>query len=423
MTNAKEFGARGDGTTDDASALQRALDGGDGDVCLPPGDYRLGRPLGVRLERGRTSLRGSGGCARLVMAAPGPALRLLGTHRGSADPRQTAGAVMERQRMPRVSDLEIVGGHPEADGVEIAFTMQATLTQLVIQRCRHAIRLIERNRNVIIGECHLYNNRGVGVLLDQVNLHQINIVGCHISYNRGGGVKVWHSEVRNLQLAGNDIEYNFDAGAEASADVWIETGAGSVREGAITGNTIQALPSPGGANLRIVGQSAEVGHKAGLLTVSGNLISSQETNVLLQWARGVVFCGNTFFSGHRRTIHAVQCANLVFSGCVFDHNPDYAPETRDGVLLEECEGCVLSGLHFADILAGSDGEGGCVETVRCRQVSVTGCVFRNPRHRALVLRQCEGARVAGCVVWGGGGPAGDGRAVQIVGGQDVVVSP
>ena len=61
------------------------------------------------------------------------------------------------------------------------------------------------------------------------------------------------SEVRNLHITGNDIEYNYDADARESTDVWIDGVGGSVREGSIVSNTIQARVSPGGANIRFVG--------------------------------------------------------------------------------------------------------------------------------------------------------------------------
>lgn len=45
VVNAKDFGAKGDGVTDDAPALQAALDGGDGEVQVGAGTYLLGTTL------------------------------------------------------------------------------------------------------------------------------------------------------------------------------------------------------------------------------------------------------------------------------------------------------------------------------------------------------------------------------------------
>ena len=78
--------------------------------------------------------------------------------------------------------------------------MQAILSGLLIRNVRHGVHLVDRNRNVVISESHVYHNTGVGIYLDGVNLHQINVIGCHISYNRLSGIRVERSEVRNLQI-------------------------------------------------------------------------------------------------------------------------------------------------------------------------------------------------------------------------------
>ena len=416
-----QFGARGDGVADDTQALQRALDEGDGDFRLSPGNYRITRPLEVRLTRGRTSVSGSGGTARLLMAGAGPALRITGTHRGTADPKDTAGDVGARQRLPQVSDLEIVGEHPEADAIEVAYALQPTFTRLLLRHCRHGIHIVENNRNVLISDCHIYDNAGAGVFLDGVNLHQINISGSHISYNRSGGIKVWGSEIRNLQICGNDIEYNFDQDAPASADIWIETRGHSVREGAITGNTIQALPSPGGANIRFIGESAAVGHKVGLFSIAGNLISSQETNIHLRWARGVTLAGNTLFSGNAHSIHAEECTHLALGSNGFEHNPDYRGVPRDTLLFEDCAGCTLSGLNLSDILGGEADDGACIEFRRCRGVAVTGCLIANPARRGILLADCEDACVGHCVVTDDRPQSRPGEPVRVAGGRRIRV--
>src|SRR5690606_12535084 len=155
--------------------------------------------------------------------------------------------------MPTVRDLEITADHPEGDGIELVGTMQATIEGVLIHKMRHGIRLHRRNRNVLINACHIYHNTGVGVFLDEVNLHQINIVGNHISYNRLGGIRIEKSEIRNLQITGNDIEYNnhrtHGTEPKPTAEITIDTQApgATVDEVTICSNTIQATVSPGGA--------------------------------------------------------------------------------------------------------------------------------------------------------------------------------
>jgi hypothetical protein len=241
-----DFGAVGDGKTDDTAAFQRAAESGVGTIRLPRGRYRITKPIVIDLDRvGPTSVVGDG-TATLIMAGPGPALKLIGTHRGTANPRTVKENVWERQRMPLLDGFEIVGAHPEAVGIRLEGSMQAVLTRLVIRRALHGIHLTGLNRNVIISECHIYENRGIGVFLEKVNLHQINVTGSHISYNGGGGVVVRESQVRNLQIGTCDIEGNMAVGGPPTANVLLDTRVGSVREGAIVGCTLQHKPRGGG---------------------------------------------------------------------------------------------------------------------------------------------------------------------------------
>src|SRR5437016_591591 len=112
MASVRDFGAKGDGTTDDTQAILHAIHKGDGQVLFPRGDYLITRPLLVPLEaHGRIALAGLGGTPRLLMAGAGPALHLVGTHGRTAQPDQVLDKVWQKERLPTVRDLEIVGKH------------------------------------------------------------------------------------------------------------------------------------------------------------------------------------------------------------------------------------------------------------------------------------------------------------------------
>ena len=142
------------------------------------------------------------------MDGPGPALKFVGTHFKSADPDGFTDDVWDRQRMPLVDGLGIVGNHAEAIGIQAVGTMQLTISRVHVRGALHAIHLIKNNRNVTITDCHLYENRGVGVFYDDVNLHQSNITSSHISYNRQGGIVSRSGNVRNIHITGCDLEAN-----------------------------------------------------------------------------------------------------------------------------------------------------------------------------------------------------------------------
>jgi len=417
MMNIKNFGVKGDGQTDDSSAICRAISEGDGFLLFPRGDYLLTKPIEIELsESGRIGIYG-GGVAKLIMAGSGPAIRLVGTHKGTAGPSTVSEVVWQKERMPIVNGLEIMGEHPEADGIELEYTMEATLSELFIHKCRHGVHFINRNRNSIVSSCHIYHNKGCGVYFEDVNLHQVNIADSHISYNAGGGIKVFNSEIRNLQICGNDIEYNYNLETEESADVWLDTREGSIREGTIVGNTIQASPSPGGANIRMIGQSQEIAHKIGLFSISGNLISSQKTNIHLKYCRGVVISGNTLFSGHEHSIHSEDSSNIVVGPNIFDHNPDYGKDTLDGLLLENCSGCTLSGFHFVDTKADA-----VVRLRNCSEINMTGCQILNPQNIGVLLENVRNCRVSNCTILDSREPKIIQKAIKVVGGDNNVIA-
>jgi hypothetical protein len=415
MSNVRDFGAKGDGRSDDTAALQHAVEkAADGYLEFPRGDYRVRRTVEIKLnETGRVGLNGLGGAGRVTMTGPGPAFRFLGTHAKSADPATFAPEVWLKERMPTVQGLEIVGAHAEADGVEFVRVMQPTLIGVLIREARHGVRFSERDRNVLLDSCHVYNCRGAGVFFDRVNLHQAIVHGCHISYCKGGGIRVLGGEIRNLHITGNDIEYNYDPDAKESADVWVEAAGGGVREGSIVSNTIQAKVSPGGANVRFVGP-ADV-NKVSMWTVSGNHISNQAVNVHLKNCRGVVLTGNSIALSHERSILIEGGRHIVLGPHSLDHNPDYGKETIDGVALRDCDGCSLTGVLLEGARAGSEKEGGALEVVGCRETSVVGCQVFEPKYRGIWVADSRNTRIADCTVLDRTGAGTMRAAIQVAG--------
>ena len=51
MTNVRDFGAAGDGVTDDTEAIQHAVDEAGGLIEFPPGDYLIKRPIVLQLNK------------------------------------------------------------------------------------------------------------------------------------------------------------------------------------------------------------------------------------------------------------------------------------------------------------------------------------------------------------------------------------
>ena len=400
----RDFGAVGDGEADDTKAFQRAVDSGHGDVHVPRGTYRLTRTIVVDLDRiGPVSIIGSG-TARLVMAGPGPALKLVGTHSGTADPGTVKENVWKNQRMPSVSGLEIVGAAPKACGVEARGTMEATLSRLQIRKVLHGIHLTERNRNVIISDCHIYENRGIGIYLDHVNLHQINVGNSHISYNEGGGIVQRGGDVRNLQVGNCDIEGNMGEKAPATANVLIDATGGSIGEIAVTGCTIQHThTATESANIRIIGEGLSRPYangelRGGNITITGNILSDVQVNIHLYKVRGVTIVGNTIWKGYTHDFLIEGSSSVVIGPNVFDRNPRYhygdGASANRGLVFSDCDSIILTGLQINNVWRK---KGGLI-LEKCQHFNISGCIILNCDNCGVLMDDVQDTIVSGCTV-------------------------
>ena len=394
----------GDGQADDTAALQKLVDAG-GSVQLPKGKYRLTKTVTVDLAKLGAFGLSSDGTATVIMTGPGPALKIVGTHGGTAAPKSFKPETWA-QRTPVVQGLEILGAHAEADGIEATGTMQLTLSRLTIRECRHGIHLTERNRNVVVADCHLYRNRGVGLYLDHVNQHQTNVSGCHISYNLGGGVVAIGGEVRNLHIGTSDIEANHDENGPPSANVLLDSTGGSIAEVAITGCTLQHNhKAPGSANIRILGAGSDPSllrregratTREGHVTITGNVFSDVEVNIELRESRGVTLTGNTFWEGFAHDLLVEDSQNIVISGNNFDRNPRYLV---NGNGLAEHNGIVLRRLadsaFTGNIVVGVHGKEAAVDVEDSSRLRITDNSILDSDGHALRLTRLKKSLVTG----------------------------
>ena len=394
-------GVVGDGKTDDTAALQ-AIINRRGTIDFPKGTYRITKPLVIDLDQTGYAAITADGTATLLMAGAGPAIRFIGSHQGTAAPETVKPEIWDRQRTPRISNLEIVGAHPEADGIEASGTMQLSIHGVTIRRCRHGIHLVQRNRNVLISACHIYENSGIGIYYDDVNLHQSNIVGCHISYCGGGGVVCRAGEVRNVHIGTCDIEGCMAKDGPPAANVFIDCRGGSTAEVAITGCTIQHSNVPGAANIRVIGagKATRAGENPrwGHITIGDNVLSDVAVNIDLRDCRGVSITGNTFWMGYEANLRVESSEQIAVGPNLFERNPAYnygtSNTTKNGVEFRSCRDCTLTGLHLQGVRAPE----AALLLDDCQRFNVSGCSILDCDGIGVLLRNCRNTRVSDCLI-------------------------
>jgi hypothetical protein len=306
--------------------------------------------------------------------------------------------------MPRVEGIEIVGEHQKANGIEATGTMQLTISRVLIRKCNHGIHLTTRNRNVIVSDCHIYENRGIGIFLDAVNLHQINVTGCHVSYCDGGGVVCRAGQVRNLQITGCDIESNQGKDGPTTANVFIDSTGGSNAEVAITGCTIQHNHNaPASANIRIKGPCATKikdtdEMRDGHVTITGNVLSDVKVNVHLDHARGVVMTGNTFWTAYEHNLLIENSTAVTVGANNFDRNPRYRgeekPETTNAIVFRDCTDCTLTGFTLTNTRAAPAG----ITLEKCNRFNVGNLTILDCDPVGLLLKDVTNSRISGCLI-------------------------
>ncbi|QDT94929.1 right-handed parallel beta-helix repeat-containing protein [Gimesia aquarii] len=390
-----DYGVRGDGKTDDTAAIQKMVNASAGSLWFPRGRYRLTKPIVIDLNKvGPTSISGDG-TATILMEGAGPAFLFKGTHGGTASPKTVNPVVWEKERTPMVDGIEIVGKHPEAIGVAATKTMQITITRLVVRRALHGIHLYERNRNVAIDDCHLYENEGVGIYLDKLNLHQVNISDSHISYNKGGGIVVRESEIRNIQIGNCDIEGNMGQETPPTANILFDVSKGSLREGAIFGCTIQHTHNaPDSANVRFVGNGPQDPRKVGNFAIADNSMSDVAVNIHLKHARGVTITGNTLWQAYEHNLLIEDSSYIVLGANLLDRNPDYRAKTKDANVFQDCSDCTLNGLNIRETREVRAG----LILENCERMNITNCSLSECENGGILFKNVKQSRISDCLI-------------------------
>jgi len=111
------------------------------------------------------------------------------------------------------------------------------------------------------------------------------------------------------------------AAGPSTANILLDVREGSIREGAITGCTLQHSREPPTAPTSASWPWCRGAAKGGFFSIAANQISDTGVNIHLVHARGVNITGNTFFLGHQHNLLIEDCAQIVIGANLFDAIP------------------------------------------------------------------------------------------------------
>ena len=159
--NVVSYGAKGDGVTDDAPAIQNAINAaknaGGGVVYLPAGTYRLYAARSVDADLGANLELFDG----VTVKGAGPASTVVVADRDFAS---AFGAI--RRNNLGVRDLTLTAGASKQDGVKFGVCTGAVIQNVVAHDIYIGIALYSCTNGIVRG-CKVYNCSGAGIWIGQ----------------------------------------------------------------------------------------------------------------------------------------------------------------------------------------------------------------------------------------------------------------
>lgn len=239
-TDIKDFGAVGDGLTDDTVSIQKALDSanskGGGIVLVPPGEYGIKQSIKIGSN---TILQGSGTSSvikALIPATAGSPLRMV----TNMDPTNGNAGITVR-------DLKVDGqattlSAPDASQNGIAFfkVTDSLITNVWVHNTSgYNIVCFDNSERVRILGNHVTDSLKEGIEL--LNAHRCIVANNTVKGCGVYGIYVWAGATRNVVQGNNVMNCQYGIGVQAGAEAGVYTFNNTIADNVINDCTADGI--------------------------------------------------------------------------------------------------------------------------------------------------------------------------------------
>lgn len=292
------YGAVGDGKTDDTEAFQQAAQQ-KGIIRLEPGKtYLIKSTIKIDL----TNIKGiQANNAKILLSGDFAAFHLKGNKtKGGAEPLSNVG--LEQEFSAVIEQLHVFSKNHEGTALILDGTFGVNISKSHFYNLKKGIEVINRNRNVIITENHLWDIAEYGIHYNNANLHQSIITNNHISYAKIA-LFFENGDVHNIQINSNDIEvgYSNNNNTQSAIQVVCDKPDTQFSQAQIVGNTIEDhfLAKEGIVHFysKVFDSSAihlDQAPYIGMIELVGNEFSGSSKALVLDNIHDLTVNGNTF---------------------------------------------------------------------------------------------------------------------------------
>ncbi|WP_391120086.1 hypothetical protein [Psychrobacillus sp. L3] len=293
-----KFGAVGDGKTDDTKAFLQAVQQ-KGILRLESGKtYLISSTIKVDL----TNIKGiQANNAKILLNADFPAFYIKGNKtKGGAEPPSNLG--LEQEFSAVIEGLHVFSANHQGTALVLDGTFGVIISKSHFYNLKKGIEIINRNRNVIITENHLWDMAEYAIHYNNASLHQSIISNNHISYAKVA-LFFENGDVHNVQINSNDIEigYSINNNTQSAIQVVCDKLNTQFSQAQIVGNTIEDHFLAKGGIVNFYSKVFETPTKnsdqppyVGMIELVGNELSGSSKALVLENINDLSVNGNNF---------------------------------------------------------------------------------------------------------------------------------